>query len=213
MSEPTAEAVLDAYRRWGYLAADLDWLGRLAPAHPELVEDPGRRSGGRAYCGTLAVEFMHIPDPARREWIQERMEGEPAAVDRRAIVDRLMRASSFEQILQTRYLGNKRFSIEGLETLIPVLAEMLETAIDTTRQGRAGDEPPRPAQRHGAHRRQGLHRPLRRLRGCRSAQHHGRRRRQVPPRRHRRASRPATAARSASIWPPTRATSRRSTRW
>ena len=45
-------------------------------------------------------------------------------------VDRLMRAASFEQVLETRYLGNKRFSLEGLETLIPVLAEMLQSAIE-----------------------------------------------------------------------------------
>jgi len=122
--------VLDAYRRWGYLAADLDWLGRLEPmAHPELTtEGEEAEAGRRAYCGTLALEFMHIPDPARRQWLQERVEGEAPILDRAAIVDRLIRAAVFEQLLQTRYLGNKRFSLEGLETLIPLLAEILETA-------------------------------------------------------------------------------------
>jgi 2-oxoglutarate dehydrogenase E1 component len=127
------DTILDAFRRWGYLAADLDWLGRLQPLSPpelELDGAAGADAGRRAYCGTLAVEFMHIPDRRRRQWIQERMEGEPAAVDRRAIVDRLMRAASFEQVLQTRYLGNKRFSLEGLDALIPVLAEMLQSAIE-----------------------------------------------------------------------------------
>lgn len=122
--------VLDAYRRWGYLQADLDWLGRLPPlAHSELpTTGPGVEAARRAYCGTVAVELAHIPDPARRQWLQERMEAPAAEPDRRAILDRLIRASIFEQLLQTRYLGNKRFSLEGLETLIPVLAEMLETA-------------------------------------------------------------------------------------
>jgi 2-oxoglutarate dehydrogenase E1 component len=130
MSAVSPDAILDAYRRWGYLAADLDWLGRLEPLeHSELVAD-GAEAARRFYCGTLAVEFMHIPDPRRREWVQRRMEAEPPAVERRPIVDRLMRASTFEQILQTRYLGNKRFSIEGIETLIPLLAEMLETAAE-----------------------------------------------------------------------------------
>jgi 2-oxoglutarate dehydrogenase E1 component len=58
------------------------------------------------------------------------MEGDPPAVDRRVIVDRLMRAAIFEQVLQSRYIGNKRFSIEGVESLIPLLAEVLETAAE-----------------------------------------------------------------------------------
>ncbi len=122
------EANLDAYRRWGYLAADLEWLGRLEPApHPELAAaGEGVEEGRAAYCGTIAVEFMHIPDPARRRWIQERMEGEPPGVDRRALADQLMHAALFEQRLQTGYLGNKRFSIEGIETLIPLLNRMLD---------------------------------------------------------------------------------------
>ncbi|MDH3403649.1 MAG: 2-oxoglutarate dehydrogenase E1 component [Acidobacteriota bacterium] len=123
-------AVLDAFRRWGYLQADLDWLGRLAPAeHPELpAAGDGVAAARRFYCGTLAVEFMHLPDPARRAWIQERMEAPAPDVDRRTLLDQLMRATIFEQVLQTKYLGNKRFSLEGLEALIPVLSAMLETA-------------------------------------------------------------------------------------
>ncbi len=123
------DRILDAYRRWGYLAADLDWLGRLEPAeHPELVtEGEGVEEARAAYCGTLAVEFQHMPDPARRAWIQERMEGEPPEVDRRSVTEQLMRAALFEQLLQTGYLGNKRFSIEGIETLVPVLTTMLDS--------------------------------------------------------------------------------------
>ncbi len=123
-----SQPVHDAFRRWGYLQADLDWLGRLKQAeHPELAVS-GAEEIRRYYCGTLAVEFMHIADPRRRTWIQERMESEPTAIDQRRIVDQLIRAATFEQLLQTRYLGNKRFSIEGLESLIPLLKESLTAA-------------------------------------------------------------------------------------
>ncbi len=126
------ERTLDAWRRWGYLAADLDWLGRLAPAeHPELdPAAPGAEVGRRLYAGTLAAEFMHLPDPDRRAWVRERMEAEPAAVDERRILELLIRSATFEQLLQSRYIGNKRFSIEGVEALIPLLDEMLEEAAE-----------------------------------------------------------------------------------
>ncbi len=126
----TAEAVWDGYRRWGYLAADLDWLGRLAPVeHPELARDgAAAEAARRVYCGTLAVELAHIPDPERRRWVQERVEGPTAPVDRSRVLSLLLRATTFERILQSAYIGNKRFSIEGIEALIPLLAEMLEAA-------------------------------------------------------------------------------------
>ncbi len=121
---------LDAFRRWGYLQADLDWLDRLEPAeHPELPEDGAEEERGW-YCGTIGVEFMHIPYPARREWIAERMESEPAEPDREKILELLARASTFEQVLQSKYIGNKRFSVEGIEALIPLLVEVLETATE-----------------------------------------------------------------------------------
>ena len=122
----------NAYRRWGYLAADLDWLGRLDPIeHPELDrrgEDAERALS--TYCGTLAVEFMHIPDTERREWVAARMETAPEPVGREAVIDQLIRATTFEQLLQKGYIGNKRFSIEGIEALIPLLTELLETAAE-----------------------------------------------------------------------------------
>ena len=125
--------LLDAYRRWGYLQADLDPLGRLRPesGHPDLpTQGEGLEALRRWYCGPLAVEYMHIPDPARRAWIQERIEAEPPAVDRGRILDLLMRAEIFEQVLQQRYLGNKRFSIEGVDALLPLLDEALSTAAE-----------------------------------------------------------------------------------
>jgi 2-oxoglutarate dehydrogenase E1 component len=125
--------LLDAYRRWGYLQADLDPLGRLRPeaGHPDLpAQGEGLEQLRRWYCGPLAVEYMHIPDPARRAWIQERIESEPVAVDRERVLDLLMRADIFEQVLQQRYLGNKRFSIEGVDALLPLLDEALSTAAE-----------------------------------------------------------------------------------
>lgn len=65
------------------------------------------------YCGTVGAEFMHLPEQERREWIAERMESPAPAVDQRWILERLVRADLFEQVLQARYLGAKRFSLEG----------------------------------------------------------------------------------------------------
>jgi len=124
------EAVLDAFRRWGYLAADLDPVGCLQPlAPPELALDGDTADlARRTYCGTIGVEFMHIPDAERRQWVAERMEAEPPAVDSGRVLDRLIRSGNFEQVLQSRYPGTKRFSLEGIVTLIPVMDEVLERA-------------------------------------------------------------------------------------
>ncbi|HEX2252644.1 MAG TPA: 2-oxoglutarate dehydrogenase E1 component [Thermoanaerobaculia bacterium] len=130
--KPVEQQVLDAFRRWGYLEAQLDPLGRATPpSHPELAADPeefgpGAELGRRWYCGTVGVEFMHIPDPSRRRWVQERMEGDAPPVDREAVFDHILRAETFEQMVQSRYLGTKRFSIEGVAALVPMLMEMLE---------------------------------------------------------------------------------------
>jgi 2-oxoglutarate dehydrogenase E1 component len=127
------QQVLDAFRRWGYLQADLDPLGRLPPvAHSDLehLESEAAATGRRFYCGTIGVEFMHILDAGRRRWIAERIEGEAPAVDSASIFDRLVRAEVFEQTLQARYLGTKRFSIEGVSALIPLLEEMLDCAAE-----------------------------------------------------------------------------------
>ena len=127
---PERERVFDAFRHWGYLEADLDPLGFLRPArHPELqIEGDLAREARQVYCGTVGVEFMHIADPARRHWIQERLEGEPTAVDQPHVLDQLIRADLFEQVLQQRYLGTKRFSLEGVTALLPLVDEILEAA-------------------------------------------------------------------------------------
>ncbi|MGH9536737.1 MAG: 2-oxoglutarate dehydrogenase E1 component, partial [Terriglobales bacterium] len=77
------ERVFDPFRHWGYLEADLDPLGFLPlVSHPELRADGElAQEARRIYCGTVGAEFMHITDPARRRWIQERMEGPQTQVD------------------------------------------------------------------------------------------------------------------------------------
>ncbi|HSK10090.1 MAG TPA: 2-oxoglutarate dehydrogenase E1 component [Vicinamibacterales bacterium] len=124
-----AEAVLDAFRRWGYLEANLDPLGFLQPRpHPELAGDgEAARLGREWYCGPIGVEFMHIPDPDRRRWVQERMEQPTPPVDAEALLDRLLRAELFEEVLHGRYPGSKRFSLEGVTGLIPLLDQVLES--------------------------------------------------------------------------------------
>jgi len=122
--------VFDEFRRWGYLEADLDPLGFLRPVpHCDLqIDSEFAQEARRVYCGTVGVEFMHITDPARRRWIQERMEGPQTALDQQRALDLLIRAELFEQVLQQRYLGNKRFSLEGVTALIPLVDEILEVA-------------------------------------------------------------------------------------
>src|SRR5436305_12922307 len=127
------ERVFETFRRWGYLQAQLDPLGQyLAPQMvPELdVQGDFANEARRYYCGTIAAEFMHIQDAARREWIQERLEGEPAPVDQKHILELLTKADLFEQVIQSRYLGTKRFSLEGVTALIPFLDELLNEAAD-----------------------------------------------------------------------------------
>ena len=68
------ERIWDAFRRWGYLQANLDPLGDMAPvAMPELeVSGPDADAARQFYCGTIGVEFMHIPEREKRQWIQRR---------------------------------------------------------------------------------------------------------------------------------------------
>jgi 2-oxoglutarate dehydrogenase E1 component len=124
------ERVFEAFRQWGYLEADLDPLGFLQPAeHPDLqLDSEFAEEARRVYCSTIGAEFMHIPDPQRRRWIQERLEGLQPAVDQQHALDQLIRADLFELVLQQRYLGSKRFSLEGVTALIPLVDEILEGA-------------------------------------------------------------------------------------
>ena len=124
------ERVLEGYRRWGYLAANLDPLGFLTPiVHPELVASGEAAAAGRkSYCGTIGAEFAHIDDTERRRWIAARLESDAPQPDRAFILERLIRAELFEQVLQARYLGSKRFSLEGETAVIPLLDRVLSAA-------------------------------------------------------------------------------------
>ncbi|HET6215515.1 MAG TPA: 2-oxoglutarate dehydrogenase E1 component [Acidobacteriaceae bacterium] len=127
------EQIFDAFRRWGHLQAKLDPLEQylLPEPIPELNldgEDADEAKG--YYCRSIGVEFMHIPDAAKREWIQERMEQPAPVPDQHQILERLTQADLFEQVIQSRYLGTKRFSLEGVTVLIPFLDEVLNRASD-----------------------------------------------------------------------------------
>jgi multifunctional 2-oxoglutarate metabolism enzyme len=86
-----------------------------------------------AYARTIGLEYMHIQDPAQKAWIQEHVEREPAtfAADRkRRILERLNAAEAFETFLATKFVGHKRFGLEGAESLIPMLDALLDGAAD-----------------------------------------------------------------------------------
>ncbi|HKF20409.1 MAG TPA: 2-oxoglutarate dehydrogenase E1 component [Candidatus Angelobacter sp.] len=126
------ERIWDTFRRWGYVDADLNpFGGPIAGGYPEIRELTGDAANDarRIYCGSIGAEFMHLPQPERREWIQEQMENAPAQkIDRRWLAERLLQADLFEQILQTRYLGTKRYSGEGATAVVPLLDTVLDTA-------------------------------------------------------------------------------------
>jgi 2-oxoglutarate dehydrogenase E1 component len=86
-----------------------------------------------AYARTVGVEFMHIQDPEQKEWIQTRVETTAPKMTpdvQRRIIDRLNAAEAFETFLGKKYLGQKRFSLEGAESLIPMLDALLSAAAD-----------------------------------------------------------------------------------
>src|ERR1017187_5047497 len=134
------ERVFGLFRQFGYLEAELNPLGLLPPQpHPDLRFDNNNdnewaREARRIYCESVGVEFMHIADPERRRWIQNRIEArigaEPAAVDiyRDCALDPLVLAELFGQPLQQRYLGTNRFSLEGSASLLPAMDQVLDVA-------------------------------------------------------------------------------------
>ncbi len=86
-----------------------------------------------AYCRTIGIEYMHISDPDEQHWIQHQVEGEPAELapeDQRHVLGRLNAAEAFETFLGTKYLGQKRFGIQGGESAIPVLDAIIESTAD-----------------------------------------------------------------------------------
>jgi 2-oxoglutarate dehydrogenase E1 component len=127
------ETIFDIFRRWGYLQATLDPLGQFLPPEPFPTTTPEGEIAAEArgyYCGTIAAEFMHIANPEQRQWLQERMEQTAPTPDQAQILTQLIHADIFEQVIQSRYLGTKRFSLEGLTVLIPFLDHVLETSAE-----------------------------------------------------------------------------------
>ena len=146
--------LIDAYRSLGLHAAELDPLNRharpviaeLDPAHygfgqadMDSVFDVGGRMTLReiiallrkTYCGSIGAEFMYLGNMAQKRWIRERLEslqGQAgyAAAQRRRILERLTAAETLERYLHTKFTGQKRFSLEGGETLIPLLDHLLQ---------------------------------------------------------------------------------------
>ncbi|MFF4831869.1 multifunctional oxoglutarate decarboxylase/oxoglutarate dehydrogenase thiamine pyrophosphate-binding subunit/dihydrolipoyllysine-residue succinyltransferase subunit [Streptomyces sp. NPDC001315] len=87
-----------------------------------------------SYCRTTGIEFMHIQDPKQRKWIQDRVErphSKPEREEQLRILRRLNAAEAFETFLQTKYVGQKRFSLEGGESVIPLLDAVLDSAAES----------------------------------------------------------------------------------
>ena len=152
--------MIDAYRTRGHLMADTDPLNYRQRRHPDLdvlshgltLWDLDREFavGGFAgeermklrdvlgvlrnsYCRTIGVEYMHISEPEQRAWLQERIEvphQKPHPNEQKYILSKLNAAEAFETFLQTKYVGQKRFSLEGSETVIPLLDAVLDKAAE-----------------------------------------------------------------------------------
>jgi len=154
------QELIHAYRVRGHLMADTDPLEYRQRRHPDLdVTEHGLTlwdldrhfaTGGfggepflklrkilgilrDAYCRTIGVEYMHIQDPEQREWIQAQFEVPQARISREEqlrILRRLNAAEAFETFLQTKFVGQKRFSLEGGESVIALLDRILCRAAD-----------------------------------------------------------------------------------
>src|SRR5690606_31864465 len=152
------QELINAYRVRGHLMADIDPLEYVQRSHPDLDITShgltfwdldrefvtGGFAGKRAallrdvlgvlrdsYCRTVGVEYMHIQDPEQRAWFQERLERpyeKPTKEEQLRILSKLNEAEAFETFLQTKYVGQKRFSLEGGESTIALLDEILQGA-------------------------------------------------------------------------------------
>lgn len=157
--------LVHAYRVRGHLQADTDPLSYRQRRHPDLdvashslsLWDLERTfpTGGfgptpsatlrdilarlrDSYCRTVGSEYMHLHDPAQRRWLQKRLEATYARPSRemvRRIIHKLNQAEAFETFLQTKFVGQKRFSLEGGESLIPLLDIILGAAADSGLDG------------------------------------------------------------------------------
>jgi len=152
--------LIHAYRVRGHMMADTDPLEFKIRRHPDLdvlehgltlwdldrVFPVGGFNGKEkmklrdvlgvlrdSYCRRVGVEYMHIMDPEERRWIASRVEKrhqKPAPDEQKHILNRLNAAEAFETFLQTKFVGQRRFSLEGGESLIPLLDEILQNAAE-----------------------------------------------------------------------------------
>ncbi|KEJ96063.1 2-oxoglutarate dehydrogenase E1 component [Pseudosulfitobacter pseudonitzschiae] len=151
--------IIRAYRIRGHLVADLDPLGmRDKVPHPELdpksygfteadmdrpifidnvlgLEIASMRQimeiVTRTYCGTFALQYMHISDPEQSSWLKERIEGLGKEIaftreGRKAILNKMVEAEGFEKFLHVKYMGTKRFGLDGGESLIPAMEQVIK---------------------------------------------------------------------------------------
>ncbi len=152
------QELINAFRVRGHLMADIDPLEYVQRSHPDLdiashgltFWDLDREfvTGGfgdkrtallrdilgvlrDSYCRTIGIEYMHIQDPVQRKWIQnevERKYEKPTHDEQMRILGKLNEAEAFETFLQTKYVGQKRFSLEGGESVIALLDVILQGA-------------------------------------------------------------------------------------
>jgi len=129
------EHPLLALHEFGFTNADLSRKLRCPTlrGHSDATLEELLQILRATYCGTFAAEYMYIDDKAQREWLQEQMEPQlnhPAlsTEDQLHILAKTTLATDFEQFLHTKYIGQKRFSLEGAEALIPLLDALIETS-------------------------------------------------------------------------------------
>ena len=155
------QELINAFRVRGHLMADIDPLEYRQRSHPDLeIESHGLTfwdldrefvTGGfgnrstmllreilgvlrDTYCRTIGIEYMHIQDPAQRSWFQEKLEKPYEKPDHDAqlrILSKLNQAEAFETFLQTKYVGQKRFSMEGAESTVSLVDEILQAATES----------------------------------------------------------------------------------
>ncbi len=161
------QELINSFRVRGHLMADIDPLEYVQRMHPDLdiashgltFWDLDREFvtggfGGKrtmklrdvlgvlrdSYCRTIGVEYMHIQDPAQRKWFQQKLEvkyKKPEHDEQLRILRKLNEAEAFETFLQTKYVGQKRFSLEGGESTIPLLDQILTSAAAAELDGAA----------------------------------------------------------------------------
>ncbi len=154
------QQLIHAYRVRGHLMADTNPLEYVQRKHADLDirshgltlwdldrEWPTGGFGGKsnlkfrtmlgvlrdAYCRTTGIEYMHIQDPEERRWLQDELEhpySKPSREEQLRILQKLNSAEAFETFLQTKFVGQKRFSLEGGESLIPLLDSVISNAAD-----------------------------------------------------------------------------------